>query len=97
MPLVARVVMPSEPSIVVSGVEGGCRRVLIAKLRERGVDQDKAEKLVMERLVEAIVFWQARQAHHQAQRTREQKAEADYAFNCAFVDLATWVEEIALD
>jgi hypothetical protein len=51
----------------------------------------------MERLVEAIVFWQARQAHHQAQRTREQKAEADYAFNCAFVDLATWVEEIALD
>lgn len=90
----AQVVTRSDLPVIVTGVAEGCHRVMIAKLRERGVDQDKAEALTTERLADAVRLFEMRQVHHEAQRTRDQ--EADYSYSCAFSDLATWVEEIAL-
>ena len=83
------------PRFIVKGVDGGCRRILIAKLRGRGLEQEQAAVRAESLLPMAVAFWQKCLERHQSGAAPGQDSELPYSL--AFADLATWAEEIALN
>jgi hypothetical protein len=93
---VAQIVGTAKPAprFVVRGVDGGCRRVVIAKLRERGLDQDQAAARAEVLLPEAIAFWQSCLERSQSGILPGQDPELPYSQ--AFADLAAWAGKVDL-
>jgi hypothetical protein len=84
----------SPSRVVVRGVDGGCRRILIAKLQERGLDQGRAAALAESLLPMAVSFWRKALASHQANAVSGQDPEKPYAE--AFSDLGQWAATLDL-